>query len=153
MTDEAPAQTTKRPEWSVYLPAVTVALVIFGVGYFVGERAGELKIEKAAAVATIKAEVENRKLNEETVNGWASAVTYLSGRLRDGWRPVLPGRSDMPTNTAPGAACGPDARPADPGPFTSGTSELTACRSSLDAVVERCQQTTLQLRGLQTWAK
>ena len=124
--------------------ACAVCAVLGGaLGYRYGTHQGDLKAAKAVA----EANEANLKRNDEVVNGWANAVDLLRARLRSGMGPRIP-VSVTPAPTDP--ADRPDGLSADNVPAAG---ELATCKAERQRLIEDCAMTTIQLKGLQEWAK
>ena len=121
------------------------------VSLFAGAVAGyswcKSRADKETAAAVAKANEENLKRTNEVIHGWAAAVGVLRDRIRAGYSPRIPVSQPAP---APGPSRGPDGGTSD---HVSHAGELGTCKAERQRLIEDCALTTIQLRGLQTWAK
>jgi hypothetical protein len=135
-----------------YLPNLYGALLIVAVfagGYATGFDRARSAAEQQAHIV----EIENVKLAERVGNDWARATDYLLGRVRNGWVPDVPKTNPLRPTPKGGPTDNPDGRPADPVSAATCAADLATCGAERARVIEDCQRTTLQLRGLQTWAR
>jgi len=126
---------------------IIACAVCAALGAALGYRYGTHKGDLAAAKAVAEANEANLKRNDEVVNGWANAVDLLRARLRAGMAPRIP-VSVAPTPTNPPG--GLDGRTPDDVPAAG---ELATCKAERTRLIEDCAMTTIQLKGLQAWAK
>ena len=123
------------------------SLVIIGAAFVAGYLYSNHKAEIATAEALARAADDNRKHNDEVVNGWNHAVLDLRRRIRDGYAPKIPTSGLPPKADSPSSV---DGTPANYLPFAG---ELETCKAERQRVIEDCASTTIQLKALQEWAK
>lgn len=125
------------------LAAVVALIAAFAAGVWY-EKSNTAAEVDGAVITALRGEA---KRNEEVVNGWSHAVTYLRTRLRDGDAPKIPVPATPGTPTPPGGAAGAAA------PGILAARELATCRAERQRLIEDGAQTMITCRALQQWAK